>query len=57
MGLLTITRSSVAGLLEESRERRRHARLRRELNRLPRYIANDIGIEPGQEHLVNFPDR
>ena len=35
---------------------RRFARLQRELARLPRYIADDIGIGPSQEYPINFVD-
>lgn len=45
----------------ESRVRRarieyRNAKLRRELARLPSYIARDIGAGPDQDRFVNFLD-
>lgn len=35
---------------------RRQARLRRELARLPRYVAEDIGAGPNQDRFINFID-
>lgn len=35
---------------------RKHARLHRELARLPRYVAEDIGAGPNQDRFINFFD-
>ena len=60
MRLSSFTPSALAGAIEtrlrDARRASRRARLRRELSRLPRYVARDIGVAPDQDGFVNFPD-
>ena len=60
MRLSSFTPSALAGAIEtkirHARQVRRHARLQRELSRLPRYVARDIGAAPDEHHFVNFID-
>jgi len=61
MRLSSFTPSALAGAIEirfrEARHASRRARLRRELSRLPGYVARDIGAAPDQDGFVNFYDR
>lgn len=60
MRLSSFTPSSLANAigtsLREARQASRRARLRRELARLPGYVARDIGMAPGQDEPINFTD-
>jgi hypothetical protein len=60
MKLLKITPSAVADFFETRARRARKARqdalLRRELSRLPRYVADDIREAIDQQRSVNFLD-
>lgn len=40
--------------IRQARIEHRQAKLRRELSRLPSYIARDIGAGPNQDRLINF---
>jgi hypothetical protein len=42
--------------VRQSRAAARRARLERELSRLPRYIARDIGAGSDQDRFVNVSD-
>lgn len=42
--------------IRRARSEYRKAQLRRELARLPSYIARDIGAGPNQDRFVNFLD-
>ena len=42
--------------IRHARIARQNARLRRELSRLPSYVARDIGVGPNQDRFVNFLD-
>ena len=57
---LTATHSAIADFFEtrirHARFAHRQARLRRELSRLPSYIARDIGAGPDQDRFVNYLD-
>jgi hypothetical protein len=57
---LSINPTGIAGFFETRIRRARiahqHARLRRELARLPTYVARDIGAGPNQDRFVNFLD-
>jgi hypothetical protein len=61
MRLSSFTPSALAGAIETSLRQARHssrqARLRRELARLPSYVARDLGVAPDQDGFVNFSDR
>ena len=61
MRLSSFTPSSLAGAIEtrlrQARQASRRARLRRELGRLPGYVARDIGMAPGQDESFNITDR
>lgn len=60
MRLSSFTPSALAGAigtgLRDVRQASRLARLRRELARLPGYVARDIGMAPDQDRYVNFSD-
>ena len=60
MKLLKITPSAVADFFEtrvrHARRARQEARLRRELSRLPDYVAADIRAAIEQQRSVNFLD-
>jgi hypothetical protein len=60
MKLLKITPSAVADFFETRarhvRQARQEARLRRELSRLPDYVANDIRAAIDQQRSVNILD-
>ena len=60
MKLLRITPSAVADFFEtrarHARKARQEARLRRELSRLPAYVADDIREAIDQQRSVNFLD-
>ena len=60
MRLLKITPSAVADFFEtrarHAHKARQEARLRRELARLPAYVANDLLDAMDQQHHVNFID-
>jgi hypothetical protein len=60
MRLSSFTRSALAGAIEtglrDARQASRRARLRRELARLPNYVARDIGMAPDQDQFVNLID-
>jgi hypothetical protein len=60
MKLSSFTPSAVTEVLETrlraARFARRQALLRRELARLPSYVARDIGAAPDQDRFVNFLD-
>ena len=60
MRLSSFTPSALAGAIEtrfrHARQASRRARLERELSRLPRYVARDIGAAPDQDRFVNFVD-
>lgn len=60
MRLSSFTPTAIAGAIEDRLHRARHAsrkaRLRRELARLPAYVARDIGAAPDQDEFVNFVD-
>jgi hypothetical protein len=57
---LSINQTGIAGYFEtrfrQARVARRNVRLRRELARLPSYVAKDIGIGPNQDRFVNYLD-
>jgi hypothetical protein len=57
---LSIAPLALAGYFEarfrRARITRQNARLRRELARLPAYIADDIGAGPNQDRFVNYID-
>ena len=40
--------------IRQARIEHRHAKLRRELGRLPSYLARDIGAGPNQDRFINF---
>lgn len=48
--------NSIEGYARRMRLAKQQARLRRELARLPRYVANDIGAGPNQDRFINFID-
>ena len=60
MKLLKITPSAVADFFEtrarHARKERQEALLRRELSRLPSYVADDIREAIDQQRSVNFID-
>ena len=60
MRLSSLTPSALAGAIEarlrHARHASRQARLRRELARLPRYVARDIGVTLDHDAYINFPD-
>ena len=60
MRLSSFTPSALADTIEtrfrDARLARRRARLRRELARLPNYVARDIGAAADQDRFVNFVD-
>ena len=60
MRLFKITPSAIADLVRSRRAHvlraRQLAELRRELSRLPRYVADDIGAGPNQDRFINFAD-
>jgi hypothetical protein len=57
---LSATPSAIADFFErrirQARFARRQATLRRELSRLPDYVARDIGAGPNQDRFVNYLD-
>lgn len=57
---LTAIPSAIAGMFEtrirQARFAHRQARLRRELSRLPSYIARDIGFDPKQGDSIRYLD-
>jgi hypothetical protein len=57
---LTATPSAIADFFEtrirQARLARQRTRLRRELARLPSYVARDIGAGPNQDRFVNYLD-
>ena len=60
MRLSSFTPSALADAIgarfRNARQASRKARLHRELARLPRYVARDIGAAPDQDRFVNFVD-
>jgi len=40
--------------IRQARIEHRRAKLRRELSRLPSYLARDIGAGPNQDRFINF---
>jgi hypothetical protein len=52
--------TGIAGYVEtrirQARIANQNARLRRELARLPSYVAKDIGVGPNQDRFVNYLD-
>ena len=60
MRLFKITPSAIADLVKARRVHVRRARqlaeLRRELSRLPRYVADDIGAGPNHDLFINISD-
>lgn len=48
--------NSIGAYARNMRLAKQQARLRRELARLPRYVANDIGAGPNQDRFINFLD-
>jgi len=57
---LSVTPVAIADYFEvqirQARIARGNARLRRELSRLPRYVADDIGVSAHHDQFVNFVD-
>lgn len=57
---LTETPAAITGYFEtrfrQARIAHQKATLRRELSRLPGYIARDIGAGPDQDRFVNYLD-
>jgi len=47
---------SIEAYAKRTRLAKQQARLRRELSRLPRYVADDIGAGPNQDRFINFLD-
>jgi hypothetical protein len=57
---LSINPTGIAGYFEtrfrQARIAHQNAKLRRELARLPSYVARDIGVGPNQDRFVNYLD-